>query len=73
MNYPNIVIKEADSGRVVTVLSKNHDRAIIYEYLNSQHTYEKPDKNLDSNILNKFKKLLNKDKKKFSQIKSLST
>ena len=40
MNKPDIVIKDADKGGVVTVLSKNHYRTIIYEHLSNQNTYQ---------------------------------
>ena len=40
-NQPDIVIKEADKGGAVTVLSKNHSRAMIYEHLSNQNTYIK--------------------------------
>ena len=66
MNQPDIVIKEADKGGAVTVLSKNHYRAMIYEHLSNQNTYQKLDKNLDHTIMKKFKKLLNKHKSIFS-------
>ena len=62
MNQPDIVIKEANKGRAVTVLSKNHYRAMVYEHFNNQNTYQKLDKNLDSTIMKKLKKLLNKHK-----------
>ena len=55
MNQPDIVIKEADKGGAVTVLSKNHYRAMIYEHLSNQNTYRKLDKNLDPVIRKKLK------------------
>ena len=39
MNQPDIVIKEADNGGAVTVLSKNHCRAMIYELRSIENTY----------------------------------
>ena len=66
MNQPDIVIKEADKGGAVTVLSKNHYRAMIYEHLSNQNTYQKLDKNLDPTIMKKLKKLLNKHKSIFT-------
>ena len=66
MNQPNIVIREADKGGAVTVLSKNHYRAMIYEHLSNQNTYQKLDKNLDPTIMKKLKKLLNKHKSIFT-------
>ena len=65
MNHPDIVIKEADKGGAVTVLSKNHYRAMIYGHLSNQSTYQKLDKNLDQTIMKKIKKLLNKHKNIF--------
>ena len=56
MNQPNIVIKEADKGGAVTVLSTNHYRAMIYEHLKNQSTYQKLDKNLDPTVMKKLKK-----------------
>ena len=69
MNQPDIVIKEADKGGAVTVLSKNHYRAMIYEHLSNQNTYQKLDKNLDHTIMKKLKKLLNKHKSIFTDKK----
>ena len=63
MNQPNIVIREADKGGAVTVLSKNHYRAIIYERLSSQNTYQKLDKNLDPTIVKKLKKTIKQAQK----------
>ena len=62
MNQPDIVIKEADKGGTVTVLSKHHYRVMIYEHLSNQNTYQKLDKNLDTTIMEELKKLLNKHK-----------
>ena len=48
MNQLDIVIKKADKGgAVVTVLSRNHDRAMIYEHRNNETTYQKVDGRLD--------------------------
>ena len=55
MNQPGIVIKEAERGGTATVLSKNHYRAVIYEHLSKQNTYQKLDKNLDPAIRKKLK------------------
>ena len=66
MNQPDIVIKEADKGGAVTVLSKNHYRAMIYEHLSNQNTYQKLDKNVDPIVMKKIKKLLNKHKSIFT-------
>ena len=66
MNQSDIVIKEADKGGAVTVLSKHHYRAMIYEHLSNQNTYQKLDKNLDPTIMKKLKKLLNKHKSIFT-------
>ena len=60
MNQSNIVVKEADKGGAVTVLSKHYYRAMIYEHISNQNTYQKLDKNLDPTIMKKLKKLLNK-------------
>ena len=53
MNQPDIVIKEADWGGAV--LCKHHYRAMIYEHLRNQNTYQKLDKNLDPAITKKLK------------------
>ena len=66
MNQSDSVIKKADKGGAVTVLSKNHYRAMIYEHLSNQNTYQKLDKNLDPTIMKKLKKLLNKRKSIFT-------
>ena len=55
MNQLDIVIKEADKGGAVTVLSKNHYRAMIYEHLSNENTYQQLDKNLDPTIMRKLK------------------
>ena len=57
MNQPGIVIKEGRGG-VVTLLSKNHYRAMIYEHLSNQNAYQKLDKNLDPAIRQKLKNYL---------------
>ena len=66
MNQPNIVIKEADKAEAVTVLSKNHYRAMIYEHLSNQNTYQKLDKLFRPHYYEKLKKLLKKHKSTFS-------
>ena len=66
MNKSDIVIKEADKGGAVTVLSKHHYRAMIYEHPSNQNTYQKLDKNLDPTIMKKLKKLSNKHKSIFT-------
>ena len=58
-------IKEADKGGAVTVLTKNHYRATIYEHLINQNTYQKLDKKMDPTIMKNLKKLLNKNKSIF--------
>ena len=65
-NLNDIVIKEADKGGAVTVLSKNHYSAMIYEHLSNQNTYQKLDKNLDPTVMKKLEKLLNKHKSIFT-------
>ena len=62
MYQPNIIIKEAKMGGAVTVLSKNHYRAMIYEHLSNQNTYQQLDKNLDLTRMKQLKKLFNKHK-----------
>ena len=66
MNQSDIVIKEADKGGAATVLSKHHYRAMIYEHLSNQNTYQKLDKNLDPSIMKNLKRLLNKHKSIFT-------
>ena len=66
MNQSNIAIKEADKGGAATVLSKHHYRAMIYEHLSNQNTYQKLHKNLDPTIMKKLKNLLNKRKSIFT-------
>ena len=66
MNQSDFVIKEADKVEAVTVLSKHHYRAMIYEHLSNQNTYQKLDKNLDPTIMKKLKELLNKHKSIFT-------
>ena len=55
MNQLGIVIKEADRGEAASVLSKNHYRAMIYEHLSNENTYQQLDKNLDPTIMRKLK------------------
>ena len=38
INQPNIVIKEANKGGSVPVLSKNHYQAMVYKHLNNKKT-----------------------------------
>ena len=57
MIQPEIVITEAVEEGAVTFLSKTHYRAMIYEYLNNQNTYQKLDKNLDPTFMERLKKL----------------
>ena len=66
MNQPDIVIKEAGKVGAVTVLSKNHYRAMIYKHLSNQNTYQKLYKFSDPTIVKKMKKLLNKHKSIFT-------
>ena len=66
MNQPDIIIKEAEMGGAVTVLRKNHYRAMIYEHLSNQNTYQQLDKNLDPTKMKKLEKLLNKHKSIFT-------
>ena len=66
MNNPDIVIKEADKGGAVTVLSKNHYRAMIYEHFNNQNTYQKLDKILELTFMKKYLKILNKHESIFT-------
>ena len=65
MNQSDIVIKEAGKGGAVTVLSKNYCSAMNYEHLSNQNTYQKLDKNLDSIIMKKLRRLLNNHKSTF--------
>ena len=66
MNQPDKVIKEADKGGALTVLSINHYRVMIQKQISNQNTYQQPDKNLDPTIMKKLKKLLNKHKSIFT-------
>ena len=72
MNQLKIVIKEADKGGAVTILSTNYCRAMIYKHLNNQNTYQRQDKYLYSFIMKKIKELSMKHKN-ISQIRNLST
>ena len=60
INQPEIVIKEADKGEAVTVLSKNHYRTMIYEHFSNRSTYQKLDKHLNPIIMKKLWKQLNR-------------
>ena len=64
----NVTVKKSDKstrhchqrsnkGVAVTVLSKNCYRAMIFEHVNHQNTYQKLDKNLDPTIMKKINKL----------------
>ena len=64
-NKPDIVIKEADKGGAVTVLSKNHYMAMTYEHLNNQKTNQKVDKNLNPTIMKFFFKPIKQKQKYF--------
>ena len=48
------LMNQPDKRGVVTVLSKNHYRAMIYEHLSNQNKYQKLDKNFDRTIMKKF-------------------
>ena len=49
--------QRSNKGGTVTVLSKNYYRAMIFEHVNHQNTYQKLDKNLDPTIMKKINKL----------------
>ena len=66
MNQPDKVIKEADKGGALTVLSINHYRTMIQKQISNQNTYQQPHKNLDPTIMKKLNKLLNKHKSIFT-------
>ena len=65
MNKPDIAIKEADKRGTVTVLSKNHYRAMTYEHLNNQNSYQKLDEILDLTIMKKLKRVIKQTRKYF--------
>ena len=60
INQPDIVIKEADKGEAVAVLSKTLYRTMIYEHFSNRNTYQKLDKHLNPIIMKKLRKLLNR-------------
>ena len=52
MNQPDMVIKEADKGGAVTVLSKNYYRAMAYEHLSNSRLTTNSVKEQNSEVVN---------------------
>ena len=60
INDKNIIIKLADKGGAVVVLSIEHCKAMIMQNLDEASTYKKLDLNIDMEIQKNLKKLLQK-------------
>ena len=58
----NLIIKEADKGSVVVILTKTYNRTQIQEILRDETNYKLIDKNMDNDILKitKYCKIHNK-------------
>ena len=60
INDKTIIIKSADKGGAVAVLSTEHFKAMILQHLDNASTYKKLDLNIDMKIHKNLKKLLHK-------------
>ena len=80
INDEEIIIKRADKGGAVVILSKSHYQQMILEHLNDKSTYQKLDKNMDdsviknrSKLLKKYDQCFTKDEKKYLNEKYYET
>ena len=67
INDRTIIIKPADKGNAVVVLSTEHYKTMIMQHLDDSNTYSKLDLNIDMKIPKNLKKLLHKYRKRFTQ------
>ena len=67
INDKTIIIKPADKGGAVVVLSTEHYKTMIMQHLDDASTYKKLDLNIDMKIHKNLKKLLHKYNKCFTE------
>ena len=67
INDGTIIIKPADKGGAVVVLSTEHCKTIIMKHLDDASTYKKLDLNIDMKIHKNLRKLLHKYNKCFTE------
>ena len=67
INDKTIIIKPADNGDAVVVLSTEHYKTMIMQHLDDASTYKNLDFNIDMKIHNNLKKLLHKYNKCFTE------
>ena len=67
MNDPELVIKKADKGGSVVIMSANHYEKMVYSQLLDGKTYEKLKANKDFNIAKNLAELIKKYKKSFTE------
>ena len=67
INDRTIIIKPADKGGAVVVLSTEHYKNVIMQYLDDASTYKKLELNIDMKIHKNLKKLLHKYNKCFTE------
>ena len=67
INNRTIIIKAADKGDAVVVLSTEHYKTMIMQHLDYASTYKKLDLNIDIKIYKILKKLLHKYNKCFTK------
>ena len=54
-NNKNIIIKEADKGGTVVIMSKKHYCKMVFDHLNDNQIYERTDNTSDNKVMNKIK------------------
>ena len=67
INDKTIIIKPAEKGGAVVVLSTEHYKTMIVQHLDDASTYKKLDMNIDMKIHKNLKKLLHKYNKCFTE------
>ena len=54
-NNKNIIIKEADKGGTVAIMSKKHYCKMAFDHLNDNQIYKRTDNTSDNKVMNKIK------------------
>ena len=67
INYKTTIIKPAEKGGAVVVLSTEHYKTMVVQHLDDASTYKKLDINIDMKIHKNLKKLLHKYNKCFTE------
>ena len=60
-NNKNVIIKEADKGGIVLIMSTKHYCKMVYDHLYNKQIYKKTDSTCDTKVMNKIKKLTQKN------------